>query len=122
MLILPNPSPQAASRKTLNILTVSFLVLCSKLAMAIPLSLGVGQQEALTFESLAKSVSVDRSGILDIQKGDTKSVVVITGKSEGFATLKINLYDGKTVVYDVTVSKSTKNSFSNMISSRRMPV
>ena len=56
-----------------SILLVGSILALSTDAFAIALKLGVGQQEALTFESIAKSVSVDRTGIVDVQKGETKS-------------------------------------------------
>jgi Flp pilus assembly secretin CpaC len=84
-------------------------------AAAVPLSLGIGQQEAITFESMAKSVSIDRTGIIDITKGETKSVVIFTGKKEGFAVVTVKLEDGKQLTYNVNVSQSTRNSFSSLI-------
>jgi Flp pilus assembly secretin CpaC len=90
--------------------------------LAATLNLGIGQQEVLTFDALAKSASVDRTGIIDVAKGETKSVILVTGKSEGSASLKISLDDGKTVVYDVNVARNTKNTFSNMLNRlRRAP-
>lgn len=100
-------------------LAATYIAGFSNMASAVPLSLGIGQQEALTFESLAKSVSVDRTGIIDVAKGETKSVIVLTGKSEGFAAVTIKLEDGKTVVYNVNVSKNTRNSFSALLSRLR---
>lgn len=107
------------SKIHIHILTAGILSALASTASAVPLSLGIGQQEAVTFESMAKSVSVDRSGIVDISKGETKSVVVLTGKNEGFAAVTIKLEDGKTVVYDVSVAKNTRNTFSSLISRLR---
>ena len=95
------------------------LLAWTNVASAVPLSLGVGQQEALTFDSLAQSVSVDRSGIIDIAKGDTKSVVIVTGKNEGSAELTVKLDGGKKVSYQITVSPSTRNAFSSILTRLR---
>jgi len=88
-------------------------------AMAVPLSLGVGQQEALTFDTLASSVRVSQAGVVDVAKGETKSIILLTGKAEGSTAVTIKLDDGKTVVYDVTVSKTARNTFSALISKLR---
>lgn len=95
----------------------SFIALMAwaNVASAVALSLGIGQQEALTFDSLAQSVSVDRSGIIDVSKGETKSVVVVTGKSEGSAELTVKLDGGKKVTYQITVSTSARNAFSSTL-------
>ncbi|MCX6124813.1 MAG: type II and III secretion system protein, partial [Proteobacteria bacterium] len=103
----------------LNILLVTAMASAANRALALPLSLGVGQQEALTFESLAHTVNVDRSGIVDITKGETKSVIVLTGKSEGAAVVTIRLEDGKTVVYSVNVSRATRNTFTSLMNKLR---
>lgn len=103
----------------LLLMKIPLLFLFASAAQAVPLNLGIGQQEALTFEDLAKSVSVDRTGVIDVAKGETKSVIILTGKSEGAASVTVKLMNGKTVTYDVMVSKSTRNSFSSLISRLR---
>lgn len=91
----------------------------TSVASAVSLSLGVGQQEALTFDSLAQSVNVDRPGVVDITKGETKSVIIVTGRNEGNAEITVKLDGGKTVVYQVTVSPSARNSFSSLMTKLR---
>lgn len=98
-----------------SILLVGSILALSTDAFAIALNLGVGQQEALTFESIAKSVSVDRTGIVDVQKGETKSNIILTGKSEGATTVTIKLDDGKMVSYDIVVSKTSRNTLSGLL-------
>ena len=109
-------------KKLLTRYLLAAFTLISQAAFAVPLSLGIGQQEALTFEALAKSVSVDHTGVVDVSKGETKSVVVLTGKGEGTASVTIKLDDGKTIVYDVTVNRSSRNSLSSLVARlRRVP-
>lgn len=99
---------------------ISFFVMCfASASVAVPLNLGIGQQEALSFEDLAKSVTVDKPGVVEVTKGETKSVIVLTGKGEGFASVSVKLLNGKSVVYDVSVSKNTRNSFSSLITRLR---
>jgi Flp pilus assembly secretin CpaC len=111
-------SPKASPKQILNPFAFAFIVLAalsSQLAFAVPLNLGVGQQEALTFESLAKSVNVEKSGVVDITKGETKSIIILTGKNEGVTKVTIRLEDSKVVIYDVNVSKNSKNSLTNLL-------
>jgi hypothetical protein len=58
----------ASVRLFTRIMTVATFVCVAlpNLASAVTLSLGVGQQEAVTFESMAQSVNVDRSGIVEV--------------------------------------------------------
>ncbi len=111
----------ASVRLLTRIMTVVTFVCVAlpNLAGAVTLSLGVGQQEAVTFESMAQSVNVDRSGIVEVAKGETKSIVIFTGKSEGVAAVTIKLEDGKSVIYQVTVSPSARNTFSSLITKLR---
>lgn len=103
---------RAALSPLIRLLLGVLVLTSSTQAWAISLSLGVGQQEALTFESMAHSVSVDKPGVIDVTKGETKSIVLVTGRSEGNAELTISLEDGKTVVYRVTVAPSAKTALS----------
>jgi Flp pilus assembly secretin CpaC len=88
-------------------------------ASAASLRLGKGQQEAINFDSMATSVSVAQVGIVDVVKGETKSVILVTGKSEGSTGITVKLEDGRTVTYDVTVSGNSKGSFSGVIGKLR---
>lgn len=97
----------------------SLLAINATSAYGVAINLGVGQQEVLTFESLARSVNVSRSGVVEVSKGDTKSVVVLVGKSEGMTEVTVNLQDGKSISYDVTVSKSARSTFSALLSKLR---
>lgn len=113
-----NSSIVSVSR-ILTILITFPVVGWAQIASAVTLSLGVGQQEVLTFDSMAQSVSVDRSGIVDVAKGESKSVIIVTGKNEGSAEITVKLDGGKTVSYQVSVSPSTRNSFSSLVSRLR---
>ena len=88
-------------------------------ASAASLRLGKGQQEAINFDSMATSVSVAQVGIVDVVKGETKSVILVTGKSEGQTGITVKLEDGRTVTYDVTVSGNSRGSFSSIIARLR---
>lgn len=109
----------SAQSSICHLFSVILMMAWANIASAVTLSLGVGQQEALTFDSLAQSVNVDRPGIVDVSKGETKSVVIVTGKSEGSAELTVKLDGGKKVTYQITVSPSARNAFSSVLAKLR---
>ncbi len=98
------------------------LFILSHQALAVDMTLGVGQQEALNFEALATSVSVEKPGIVGVSKGDSKSVVILSGKAEGTTSVSVSLQNGKVISYEITVTPSARSQLSSYIERlRRSP-
>src|SRR5688572_28209125 len=66
--------------------------------------LGVGETKSLDVKELAESVSLSRAGVVTVDKGASKQIVVLTGRAPGQADLSVRLASGTVLSYLVNVS------------------
>lgn len=86
-------------------LVLLWIALAASIATAKDsVSLSVGEEQPLNFDDLADSVNVERGGIITVEKGETKRVVILKGRAPGTTGLTIALKNGTTLEYNVTVS------------------
>jgi Flp pilus assembly secretin CpaC len=74
------------------------------------ISLSIGERKIIALPDIAQSVTVDKSGVVDVNRGETKSIVVIKAKSAGQVEVKVAMENGKNLDYRVSVSESKTSS------------
>ena len=71
----------------------------------VSLELDVGETKSHTLAELAKAVSIDQAGIIKIEKGISKKILLITGVSYGEATVEVTMISGNVRSFSVQVAK-----------------
>lgn len=69
--------------------------------------LAVGESREIDLGEFADSVSLSRDGIVNVNRGQSKSILIMTGARAGSADVNVKLSSGKSRSYGVQVSDPT---------------
>lgn len=64
----------------------------------------VGGKEVITLDDYADSVVLPEDGIVDVNRGDTKKILVVRGLKQGQVAMQVTLSNGDKLEYQISVS------------------
>ena len=63
----------------------------------------VGESKTLKFKSIVKEVNIEDLSVIDVRKGEDKTVIQFVAKKKGRVTGQVSFYDKDPVIYKISV-------------------